>query len=91
MLDDPRNTYQDALPIYRQINDRLGEANTRQSLGLLALSERDADGAFRRFAELPALFESLRDRLGIQAALGYMARAAAALDQTDRALPPVSG
>ena len=81
-----RDAYQQGLPLYRAIKERLGEANTLQGQGLLAMQEGDAAAAFRRFAELPAVFQSIDDRLGIQAAFGYMARAAAALGQTDRAL-----
>ncbi len=85
-LDEARNAYQDALPIYRQINARIGEANTQQGLELLALSNGDATAAFRRFAELPPIFVEIQGRLGLQAALGYMARAAVAMRHPDRAL-----
>lgn len=72
--------------LFARAQDQLGEANTLQGLGLLALTQGDAAGAFRRFGELPAIYEAIQDRVGRQAALGYMARAGAALGEPDRAL-----
>jgi len=85
-LPAARDAYQQALPLFRAINARLGEANTLQGQGLLHMREGDAAAAFRSFVELSATFQSIGDRLGIQAAFGNMARAAAALGQIDRAL-----
>ncbi len=81
-----RDAYRQALPLYGAIKNRLGEADTLQGQGLLNLMEGDAAAAFRSFLELPAMCQSIGYRLGIQAAFGNMARAAAALGQIDRAL-----
>jgi len=81
-----RDAYRQALPLYRAIKNRLGEADTLRGQGLLNLMEGGAAVALRSFIELPAMCQSIGDRLGIQAAFGNMARAAAALGQIDRAL-----
>ena len=46
-----------ALPLHRQIGDRLGEANTLESMAQLALVENDATRARRLFEEAGALYE----------------------------------
>lgn len=46
-----------ALPMFRQIGDRLGEANTLESMAQLALVEKDATRARRLFEEAGDLSE----------------------------------
>ncbi|MFP4420380.1 MAG: hypothetical protein ACLFRG_07530, partial [Desulfococcaceae bacterium] len=64
----------------------LGEANCLQSQGLLVLIEGKPVEAFRKFLEVRAIFESIQDGLGQQAALGYLARTANAANAADQAL-----
>ncbi|MBK6653500.1 tetratricopeptide repeat protein [Zoogloea sp.] len=85
-LDDARKAYENALELYRKVEDRLGEANTLQGLGLLALISQDPAEAFRQFVRALHLHVRVDNKLGQEAALGYAARAAMALEQTDRAL-----
>ncbi|MFP4033123.1 MAG: hypothetical protein ACLFTV_16320, partial [Desulfococcaceae bacterium] len=85
-LSGAKSSYGAALPIYREIGARLGEANCLQSQGLLVLIEGKPVEAFRKFLEVRAIFESIQDGLGQQAALGYLARTANAANAADQAL-----
>ncbi|MDS4042367.1 MAG: hypothetical protein RKP20_14465, partial [Candidatus Competibacter sp.] len=70
----------------RAIQDRLGEANCLQSLGLLLLARNEPAAAFGRFLNVLAVFQEIRDGLGEQAAFGYLARTAATAGHADQAL-----
>ncbi|MFN2629685.1 MAG: tetratricopeptide repeat protein, partial [Gaiellaceae bacterium] len=86
--------YEQALPTYRELGDRLGEANTLKALG-------DAAGMQARYAEAVALYEQalptyreLGDRLGeantltaLGDAAGMQARYAEAVALYEQALP----
>jgi len=78
-LDGARSSYESALPIYREIRARLGEANCLQMFGLLELAAGETAQAFRRFLELLESFRELRDGVGEQAALEVHVPALAAM------------
>ncbi len=65
-----------ALPLYRQIGDRLGEANTIKALGHVALQQDRYDDAAQRYEHALPIYHQIGDRLGeantIQA-LGHVA------------------
>jgi len=85
-LPEAEASYEAALTAYRAIDERLGEAITRSGLGAVALMKGLALDAFEAFRQ--ARIEMLRQEAGLGAAsqLVYMARAAAALGDHDRAL-----
>jgi hypothetical protein len=62
--DDAEARYHEALPIYRQIGDRLGEANTLQALGDAALSLDRYDDAEARYHEALPIYRQIGARLG---------------------------
>ncbi len=66
-LEGAGDAYKDALPIYREIKDRLGEANTLRALGNY-FSARGEDAA-----AVSSLNEALTIHLDIQAFLGVCA------------------
>jgi hypothetical protein len=77
-LEGARRDYETALPIYLQIADRLGEANTRQGLGSLALALQDPQAAFEHYRAALEIHVQIENRLGMGGDFGYLARAAAA-------------
>jgi tetratricopeptide (TPR) repeat protein len=85
-LTEAEAAYDAALTAYRQIDDQLGEANTRSALGVVALTRGHALDAFEAFRQTRVALLRLEERLGAAGQLGYMARAAAALGDHDRAL-----
>jgi exonuclease VII small subunit len=48
-LEAARAHYEAALPIYREIQDRLGEANTLQSIGRLLRAEKQLENALEAY------------------------------------------
>ena len=85
-LESAAQHYAAALPIYREIRARLGEAGCLQSLGLLELAAGRAGGAFRGFISVLSIHKEISDSAGEQAALGYLARTAAGAGQAEQAL-----
>jgi tetratricopeptide (TPR) repeat protein len=77
-LDGARRAYESALPIYREIHARLGEANLHQGLGNLHIAEQDYQAAFNEFRAALDVHNEIQDRLGLGGDLVYMGRAAAA-------------
>ena len=56
--------YNEALPLYRAVEDRGGEANTLRSLGDLAHSRGQNGEAERLYNEALPLYRAVEDRLG---------------------------
>ncbi len=56
--------YEQALPLYRQVGDVLGEANCIQSLGDIALARSDHEGARQRYEAGAAALPAGRRRAG---------------------------
>jgi tetratricopeptide (TPR) repeat protein len=56
--------YAAALPLYRQIDSKLGEANTLRALGDLKLRTDDLVGAAEAYAAALPLYRQIDDRLG---------------------------
>jgi len=84
-LDGARRDYDTALPIFREIHARLGEANTRQSLGNLRLAEGKPEDALAEYLAALDIHIQVQARLSMGADLGYTARAAGAAEQHGRA------
>ncbi|MDP8225866.1 MAG: hypothetical protein P9L99_21070, partial [Candidatus Lernaella stagnicola] len=59
-----RASYDSALPLFRAIGSRLGEANCLWSLGDLALRESDLSGARASYDSALPLFRAIGERLG---------------------------
>ena len=59
-----RDRYEEALPLYQQIGDLLGEANCVKSLGDIALRRSRPDGARDRYEEARLLYQQVGDLLG---------------------------
>ncbi|MBX3604061.1 MAG: hypothetical protein KF788_02250 [Piscinibacter sp.] len=85
-LAGARQAYEQALPIYRQIEDRLGEANALQSVGRLSLADGDAPTAFSWMVQALGLQRQTDDRLGMAGTHGYLARIAAQAGAVDLAI-----
>ena len=63
-LAEARSRYQEALPLFRQIEDHLGEANTLQALGDLEMREDRLAEARSRYQEALPFFRQIEERLG---------------------------
>ena len=63
-LDAAAERFGEALPIYRDIGDRLGEANTIRSLGDVDLRQGRYGAAAERFGEALPIYRDIGDRLG---------------------------
>jgi tetratricopeptide (TPR) repeat protein len=61
-LAGARASYEKALPIYREIEARLGEANVLASLGLLALAEGNEVEADRLLETATAINQAIGER-----------------------------
>ena len=84
--DKAKQAYAGALPLYREIGARLGEASCLRSMALLRLQTGEPRRAFEAFLETRSLQEKIGDNLGLQGTLGYLARTAAAMGAIDQAL-----
>jgi tetratricopeptide (TPR) repeat protein len=62
--DAARGRYEEALPIYRQIGDRLGEANCMKALGDVHRMLDEYDSARVRYEEALPIFRQIGSRLG---------------------------
>jgi tetratricopeptide (TPR) repeat protein len=56
--------YEQALPIYQQIGDRLGEANTRKGLGDAARMQNRYADAITHYEQALPIYQQIGDRLG---------------------------
>jgi len=56
-----RAAYQQALPLYQEIGDILGEADCIRSLGEIALARSDHEAALKSFDEALALYERIQE------------------------------
>ncbi|MFN8003146.1 MAG: tetratricopeptide repeat protein [Acidobacteriota bacterium] len=56
--------YEKALPLYRQIEDRLGEANVLQAIGDLLMRVADLSGARASYEKALPLYRQIEARLG---------------------------
>ena len=61
---EARERYEEALPIFRDIQDRLGEANTIQALGHVHMALAEYPEARKRYEEALPIFRQIKARLG---------------------------
>ena len=85
-MEGARQDYDQALPIHREIHDRLGEANCLQSLGLAMLQRGQTTEAFRHIRDALEIGQQIGDRIGEQAAWGLLARCALAVRSPDHSV-----
>jgi hypothetical protein len=78
--------YQQALAIFRELNDRWGIAGTLADLGNLARDQRDNTTAYSLYRESITIFQELDHKRGIARLLECFACSAAAQFQAERAL-----
>ena len=81
------------MPLYRQIEDKLGEANTLNGIGNLLRMEGQYDAAFTHYHQALQIQVQIDNQLGVAAALLQMGRTAQAakahaqaIDLAERAL-----
>ncbi len=63
-LAGARASYEQALPIFREIEARLGEANVLQAMGDLQMRVDDLAGARASYEQALPIFREIEDRLG---------------------------
>jgi tetratricopeptide (TPR) repeat protein len=80
-LSGARKDYETALPIYREIQDRLGEANTLQSLANLQRAEGQPEAALQQLQVVLQIHLEIQDRFSAGNDLLYLARTAIAAKQ----------
>ena len=73
-MGQARSRYEEALPIYRDIQARMGEANTVQASALIDSMEGKNDEAVEGFHQALEIHEEIMDGLGVRADLGYLGR-----------------
>ncbi len=74
-----------ALPIHRQIGDRLGEANVIKALGDVALQQDRYDDAAQHYEQALPIHRQIGDRLGEANTLGSRARLSIATGEREDA------
>jgi tetratricopeptide (TPR) repeat protein len=72
--DGARGRYEEALPLFRQVGDVLGEAGCIRGLGDIAQARSDLDGARARYEEALPLYQAIPDPYSIGWTLVYLAR-----------------
>ena len=86
-LAEARQHYDQALPLYRQIGDRLGEANTLAALSRLALHEGRDEEAQRLLERAVRLHEAIGSHYSVAADLGNFGLELRRLGRQDEARP----
>jgi len=62
--DDALASYADALRLFQQVDDRLGEANVRKAIGDVHQFRKQLDDALASYADALRLFQQVGSRLG---------------------------
>jgi tetratricopeptide (TPR) repeat protein len=85
-LAGARASYEKALPIYREIEDRLGEANVLQAMGDLLMRVADLAGARASYEKALPIYREIEARLGeanVRQMLGNLAMAEEMPDEAE--------
>jgi tetratricopeptide (TPR) repeat protein len=85
--EDAERLYQEALPLYRHMGDRLGEANVLKARGDVAGMQARYEDAERLYQEALPLYRHMGDRLGeanVLQARGDVARLQARYEDAER-------
>jgi tetratricopeptide (TPR) repeat protein len=73
-LEEALAAYKQALPIYRAVQDRLGEANTHKALGDLYVRTARLEEALAAYKQALPIYRAVQDRLGEANTLQALAR-----------------
>nr|HID13233.1 tetratricopeptide repeat protein [Anaerolineae bacterium] len=84
--EEARGRYEEALPIYREIKDRLGEANTLTAFGDLSLAQEDYEAARDWFEQALSIYRQIGERHWRTYVAPRLATALLALDKTEKAV-----
>lgn len=63
-LEEALQSYRDAISLYQQMGDRLGEANVRRAIGDVQQLQKKSEDALRSYQQALDLYQQLEDRLG---------------------------
>ncbi|HKV56704.1 MAG TPA: tetratricopeptide repeat protein [Ktedonobacteraceae bacterium] len=80
-MDAAVGCYEEALSLYRQVGDRLGEANVRKAMGDVQQFRDEREAALASYEQALGLFRQVGDRLG--EANCYLAQGRVARQQED--------
>jgi tetratricopeptide (TPR) repeat protein len=85
-------SYAEALRLFQQVGDKLGEANVRKAIGDVQQFRKDNDAALASYAEALRLFQQVGDKLGeanVRAAQGRLKIAAGQVAEAEEDLAGV--
>jgi hypothetical protein len=89
-LNAALESYNEALKLFKEIGAKLGEANTLQSMGKLAVQNAKDQASFEEgmgtLQSAMTLYEEIQDRVGQINILMYIARVMVSMNQNGKAL-----
>ena len=85
-LEGAESAYEAALSIYRDIKERLGEANTLRAIGQVFVKMEKPDQALSHLNDSITISKEIRDNVGLMASFGYFADTLMALKKPDEAV-----
>ena len=79
-------SYEQALELFRAVGDRLGEANVRKAIGLMAARLEQYEAALNLLTEAYELYQSIRDNYSQSITLYYRSLVYEATEDNARAI-----